>query len=310
MSATSSPALPTNKHEFLGLCLATALMGFPSLTFPQADTEVFLLNLKTTSQQVAPGEIRNLSDNAGYDNQPSFYSDDVILFSSTRQGQTDVAAYSLKEGHKTWKTDTPGGGEYSPLKIPGSEDFSAIRLDEDGKQLLYRYHWETGKPEPLFNDLKVGYHLWYSPEILVFSVLVEDRMDLVISNLKDETNYTFQKNVGRSLHRIPNTRLVSFVNKEGGKRELKSVDPLSGATRLITELPPGAEDVCWLGDGSLLAGSDHRILQFRPGLSDSWKVYRVLPEAEIGKISRMAVNASSDLLLIVGEIPGKRAERP
>ena len=28
---------------------------------------------------------------------------------------------------------TPNGGEYSPVKIPNSEDVSAVRLDNDGK---------------------------------------------------------------------------------------------------------------------------------------------------------------------------------
>lgn len=286
------------------------ITAIPALTFPQADTEVFLLNLRETSEQVNPGEVINLSNNAGYDNQPSFYSNGMILFSSNRNGQTDVAVYTLSDGSLTWKTNTPGGGEYSPLRIPESEDFSAIRLDEDGHQRLYRYNWDTGKPKTLVKDLKVGYHVWYSPEILVSSVLVEDRMDLVVSNLKDGTNYTFQKNVGRSLHLIPGSGLVSFVNKEDGKRQLKSTDPVSGATQVITDLPPGVEDVCWLSDGTILAGVDHTILQFKPGNSETWSIFRILPKGEICRITRIARDPSSGLLAIVGEIPDKTKEKP
>ncbi|GGD58768.1 hypothetical protein [Muriicola marianensis] len=302
MSVTSSPVLLKKRSDRLSIPLAVILAFIPALIYSQTETEVYLIDLRSTSRQVAKNEIRNLSDNDGYDNQPSFYNDSLILFSSTRNGQTDVVAYSLSDNRKVWKTDTPGGGEYSPTRIPGSEDFSAIRLDRDGKQLLYRYDWKSGKSKPLL-DLKVGYHVWYNPELLVSAVLVEDRMDLVVSNLKDHTNYTFQRNVGRSLHRIPNTQLVSFVNREDGKSELKSVDPLSGATKVITDLPPGVQDVYWLVDGRVLAGSGSTIWQFYPGISDEWTVFRNLPEDKVDGITRMATHNDSGVLLFVAENP-------
>lgn len=310
MSVTSSPALQKKRSDRFRILLVLFLATTPTLIFSQADTEVFLLDLVSTTQEVDRSEIRNLSQNPGYDNQPSFYNDSLVLFSSTRNGQTDVLAYTLSDHGKVWKTDTPGGGEYSPTRIPGSEDFSAIRLDEDGKQLLYRYDWKTGKSKPILKDLKVGYHLWYSPELLVSAVLVNDRMDLVVSHLKSDTHYTFQKNVGRSLHRIPHTQLVSFVNREGGKSELKSVDPVSGATEVITDLPPGVQDVCWLMDGRVLAGSGSTLWQFYPGISDEWTVFRNLPEDEVEGITRMATHYATGVLLFVAEIPLKRKQEP
>ncbi len=277
-----------------------------AMAWSQANTDVFLLNLKNTSREVTPGEYINLSGKEGYDNQPSFYNDHLVLFSSTRKGQTDVALYSITSGALTWKTDTPGGGEYSPLRIPESEDFSAVRLDKDGTQLLYRYDWDSGRSKPLLRDLRVGYHVWHNPEIVVSAVLVEDRMDLVVSNLRDHTNYTFQRNVGRSLHRIPNSDLVSYVNKEAGKAEIKSVDPISGATAIIAELPQGVEDVCWLNDGTLLAGKDNTILKYDPVTRNGWTLFREFPKTEITSISRMATNASSEWLLVVAELPEKQ----
>jgi hypothetical protein len=270
----------------------------------QGNTEVFILTLQTTAEGLEYSDLQNISNNPGYDNQPSFYNDNLLLFSSTRNGQTDIAAYSLNKDSLQWKTNTPNSSEYSPLKIPGKEAISAIRLDKDGIQLLYEYNWLNGDSQVLLKDLKVGYHLWYSTDILVSSVLVENRMDLVVSNVKDGTNYTFQQNVGRSLHKIPNSDLVSFISIEGSGLQIKSMNPISGATKLLAVLPPGVQDVCWLINGTLLAGKDNQLIGLSPEAGDSqWKVLIEFPKNKISDISRIATNEISGKLALVAEIP-------
>lgn len=298
--------LPKKKSSWLRIA-GMIYFGFGCvMAFAQPETEVFLMTLENTHEGLKAGDPKNISNNEGYDNQPSFYNDNIILFSSTRDGQTDIAAYALNKDSIYWKTSTGDGSEYSPLKIPGSADFSSVRLDVDGKQLLYRYKWKTGRSKPVVNELKVGYHVWYKPDILVSAVLVEDRMDLVVSNLKDNTNYTFQKNVGRSLHLIPNTRLVSFISKDQEVWELKSVDPVSGATRVITSLPEDVQDVCWLINGTVLAGKDNQILQYTPGKDTEWRLFAEFPKEELDGITRLATNKISGLLAMVAETPNKK----
>jgi hypothetical protein len=271
----------------------------------QANTEVFVVTLETNSEDFRFTALQNISNNAGYDNQPSFYNDNIVLFSSTRNGQTDIAAYALNKDSLQWRSETKDGSEYSPLKISGKKNISAIRLDTDGTQLLYEYDWDTGSTKELLKDLKVGYHLWYDPNIIISSVLVENRMDLVVSNLKDGTNYTFQKNVGRSLHKIPNSKLISFIGKEGDVLEIKSMDPISGATKKIVALPPGVQDICWLINGTILAGNDNQIIKFTPGEDNGqWKLLKEFPKSEISKISRIATNSISGKLTFVAEISG------
>jgi dipeptidyl aminopeptidase/acylaminoacyl peptidase len=211
------------KHFVLPLsCIFLSLS-----TFAQQNTEVFLVDMRTDDENTTLGTPLNISNNEGYDNQPSFLDDDTVLFSSTRNGQTDIALYTISTNTTKWITNTPKGSEYSPLKIPGKEAVSAIRLDVDGLQRLYEYDLHTGESKVLLKDLKVGYHVWYNPHIIVCTVLIEDRMDLVVANLKESTNYTVQKNVGRSLHKIPNTDLVSYISKENEMVEIKSLHPVA-----------------------------------------------------------------------------------
>ena len=113
--------------------LSLSLVLFISQLFAQPDTEVYLVDMKTVDGKIQLSNPRNVSDNQGYDNQPSFYDKNVIVFASTRQEQTDILKFNVLEGStSSWLTDTPTGSEYSPLSIPESNAISAIRLDLDG----------------------------------------------------------------------------------------------------------------------------------------------------------------------------------
>ena len=233
--------------------------------------------------------------------QPSFYNDNIVLFSSNRYGQTDIARYALNRQEISWISDSPEASEYSPLKIPGKKKVSAIRLEEDGRQRLYSYPFEKGKPKEILPDLRVGYHVWYDENTIVCTVLVDERMDLVVANLKNKTHYTMYRNVGRSLHKIPNSSLVSFISRGEETYTVRSLDPASGETKVITDLPAGVQDYCWLLNGSLLAGQGKQLLEFKPGTSVDWRpVYR-FTRPDIGNITRLAVNSLSTTLAVVAE---------
>ncbi len=283
--------------KILSLCIVLICSGLQA----QPGSDVFLLDLDMTAKGIALGTPWNISNSIGYDNQPSFYNDDVILFSSTRNGQTDIASFQPRDSTRSWLTDTPGGSEYSPLKIPGKNEFSAIRLDQDGLQRLYRYDYATGKPERLLNDLKVGYHVWYNKDIVVSTVLVEDRMDLVVSHLTEQTHYTFQKNVGRSLHKIPNTDRVSYISKEHGDWEIKSLNPISGATEILCKTVPQSEDMCWLVDGTILMGHNDTLWKFNAKEDERWLSLKTFEARGIDHITRLQTNANSTKLLLVAD---------
>lgn len=276
----------------------------------QGSSEVFLFDMETEKDTVRLLNKRNISNNEGYDNQPSFYNDNTVLFASNRGGQTDIVAYRINSNKISWISSTPRGSEYSPLKIPDENAISAIRLDTNGLQRLYRYDFESGKSKEIIKDLKVGYHLWYDQHIIVSTVLVENRMDLVVSNLKDGTKFTFQKNVGRSLHKIPNSHLISFISKEGATGIVKSMNPVSGATKEIIELVDKSEDIAWLNDGTLVTGYDNMLLGLKPGMDNEWELLSRFDASEIRGISRLAISANGrHLALVAKDSPFKIVEK-
>jgi hypothetical protein len=282
--------------------LAIALCYLPMALYSQTNPDVYLLDIKKEGDSILFVNPRNISNNKGYDNQPSFYDDDHLLFSSTRVGQTDIGQFEIKKEKSSWLSDTQNGREYSPLRIRGSDDISAIRLDNDGTQLLYRYSITKKNPEVLLKDLKVGYHVWFNADILITTVLTEGGMDLVVTNFKDKSNYTVQKNVGRSLHKIPNSNLISYVSKEGVLGSIKSMDPISGVTKEIIRPFLLKEDICWLADGTLLTGYGNKLYKFHPKKDKDWTLAHIFEDKDINLISRLAVNSNSTQLAIVADI--------
>ena len=286
------------KHYFL-----TLIALLPLLHFSQPNTDVFLFDLNTEKGGFELSNMKNISDNIGYDNQPSFMDNNTILFAGTRNGQTDIVKYTINYDSKIWINHTEEGSEYSPLKIPNQSAVSAIRLDKDGKQALYKYNLRNGESEVLVDDIIIGYHVWFNDNILVSAVLEDGGLSLFSTNFKEQKNYNLQDNIGRSLHKIPNSDLVSYISKENDSLwEIKSVNPVSGITKSITVTLPESEDMCWLPNGTILMGKDDVLYKYNPKTDVSWIEVASLKEYGITNITRLVVNSDTTKLALVDEI--------
>lgn len=281
----------------------------PLAVWCQPNTEVYLFDLSTENNQIQLTNGKNISNNDGYDNQPSFQYLNTVLFASTRDGQTDVVSYT--NSRKKWLSDTKQGSEYSPTSIPTTKDFSAIRLDTTGKQLLYRYR--SGKSKPIIDDLKIGYHVWHSRNILVSFVLGEPNK-LVVSNLKKNTHKTVDTNIGRSLHNIPNSDLISYIKKKKDEWEIRSLNVKTGETKRIATTIPNVEDMSWLSDGTILMGKGKALYRLNPTLNSGWKateleskgkgdwkIVKLFDEEKFDNITRIAINKPNSKIAIVAE---------
>ena len=279
------------------------------MAFSQPNTEVFLFNLDSQNDQFKLSNFKNISDNESYDNQPSFMSNKTILYAGTRNGQTDIVMYDITHGSKTWICATEGG-EYSPLKIPNQNAVSAIRLDSDGKQRLYSYDLKNGKNSVLIDTLVVGYHTWYNPYVMISSVLEADYLSLYKTDIKEKNNYKLDQKVGRSLHTIPNSKLMSYISKEKDSIwQIKSINPINGDKKFITQTFPQTEDLCWTPNGSILMANDGILYQYDPNSSDkSWAKVNNLSDYGITNITRLAISPDGTKFAVVGELLNKKLE--
>ena len=245
------------KVTFLFLYISTTIFG-------QANTEVYVFDIVHKEEIFFLKNKVNISNNEGYDSQPFFYSDNEILFASSKNGNTEIILHHLVTGENRLKSNTKNGGEYSPQRIPNSDHISAVRLDNDGLQRFYKYDFTSKKSTTLIPDLKVAYPNWFDQDMLVAVSIVNDSLELFICDLKKETNIAIAKNVGRSVHRIPNTNLMSFISKENKRSWLaKSINPETKEIKNITSVGL-SEDVTWLPNGVLLISQGNSIYKFNP----------------------------------------------
>ena len=278
------------------------ILFLPFLSFSQPNTEVFLFDLIHENGSFQITNFKNISNNEGYDNQPSFLDNNTLLFAGTRNGQTDIVRCDILKNEKKWISDTEGS-EYSPLKIPNQDAVSAIRLEKDGTQVFRKYNLLNRASEILVDDIVIGYHVWFKEDILASAVLEEDYLSLYITNLSEHKNYKHQTRIGRSLHNIPNTNLVSYISKaKDSIWEIKSIDPTTGETILIIETLPNSEDMCWTPNGVIMMAKNGVLYRFNPKFNDNWIETADLTKFGITNITRLAISPNGNKLAVVVEL--------
>ncbi|HVQ30631.1 MAG TPA: hypothetical protein VMV21_13670, partial [Vicinamibacteria bacterium] len=170
-------------------------------------TDIYLFGLQSRGGQPVLSPPRQVTDHAGYDNQPAFSPDGrTLYFTSFASGQTDIQRYDLDRGQAEAVARTPES-EYSPLPMPGG-GLSVVRAEADGTQRLWRLS-EGQPPELLLPDVKpVGYHAWGDASTLVLFVLGEPPTLQVVDRHQGKPEVV-AKDVGRCLRPVPNRRAVA-----------------------------------------------------------------------------------------------------
>lgn len=264
----------------------------------QTDTEIYLFDLIQNDSVYTIDNPINISSNEGYDNQPSFLDDGTgILFSSTRFDQTDIVLYNLENQTKTWLTNTLGS-EYSPLQTPNKKYFSAIYLDNDNTQLLWKYTFRRKKPKVLIENLTVGYHAWLNKNIIV-SFVLGDPATLEVSNLKYKIKYPIDKNIGRSIHKIPGSELISFISLEHEEPEIYSINPLNSEKEFLADALENSQDMAWTTDHTIIMGRGDKLYKLKVGTDKTWVEFASLKPFNLKGVTRIAVSPSGDKIAIV-----------
>lgn len=274
------------------LLIAFIYSGF---AHAQPETEVYLAEFSGGNSPKLTN-LKNISSNKEYNNQPSFWNDSKsLLYARTVNGQTEIARYFIKSGKTKIISNTPQGGEYSPTLMPDGR-LSSIRLDSTGLQLLYAYGLD-GAYEVLVPELVIGYHSWINDSEIVTFVL-GDPATMQIVNTKTGQAKIVGKNIGRSLHKVPNSNLFSYVDKSEEKWIIKSMNPETEKVENIIQTLPDSEDYCWTPDGMIIMGKGSKLYFYK---ENNWKEFADLASNGISQITRVSVSPDGKKLALVAE---------
>jgi Tol biopolymer transport system component len=190
------------------------------------DTDIFLAEMSTTGSNghstITIGKITNITNRAGYDNQPVFTPDgNFVLYTSIRaDNQADIYRYSMREQLSARVTTTPES-EYSPSVTPDGKFLSVVRVERDSTQRLWKFDLRGTSPSVVLEHIKpVGYYTWIDNTRLLLFVLGKGKeaASLMIADTRNGSAQRVATGIGRSLHKVPSmsshgTVKVSFLSK-------------------------------------------------------------------------------------------------
>jgi hypothetical protein len=79
------------------------------------------------------------------------------------------------------------------------------------------------------------------------------------------------------------------------------MDPRTGDNKIISVLPEGVQDICWLTGEIVICGSENQLLRYNTNKGDSWFAQYTLDNQK-ASISRLAYDENQGKLAMVIEM--------
>jgi Tol biopolymer transport system component len=266
-------------------------------------TDIWLASLGLGADgQLEVGTPANVTNRAGYDNQPYFLADGSGVWYTVidEAGVADIWLHDLAAGTNSAVTTTAPESEYSATSIPGG-GFSAIRVESDSTQRLWRFDADGENASVLMPDLApVGYHAWGEDGMLVMFVLGQPAT-LQVGNANSGEAEVVGERIGRSIQRIPGSSRISFVQRVSQEESwISRIDPATGEQERLIEAIEGGDFHAWTPDGTLIMAHGSRLYAWTPGAEGDWDEIADLTDVGI-EITRLAVSPDGSKIAIVGE---------
>ena len=276
-------------------------LAVSAASFGQAGSEIILFDLKVKKDKVIVSNPKNITNHPGYDNQPSFHTDQPYVYFSSfnEEGRSDIRRYNIKDG-ATVNITTTNEREYSPTLTPDKQFLSCIIQRDNGAQDLGKYPVDGGEPALIIDNLTVGYHVWVDNSHLGLFILGGEGKpnDLHFMRLPTKEDTVLATNIGRSLHKIPGERSLSFVQKnDAGVKVMQYNTETSKISEVVTMMGKN-EDLAWTQDGKIIT-SDGTKLYFM-NKKKQWMPVDIEQGSDLLKsITRIAINAKGDKIAVV-----------
>ena len=265
------------------------------------ENEVYLAPITGAGPTLKVGAPRNISNHAGYDNQPKFEADGrgIVFTRGDAASRTDIVRYDLVSRRIAPVKET-AESEYSATPMPDGRGYGVIRVELDGVQRLWRLDPARDKGDDLLvaTTRPIGYFAFPEPHVVAAFVL-GNPPTLQLIDIASEESRIIATNVGRSIQKIPGRAAASFLHKVSADNwVIKEVDA-QGGVKDIARAPKDREDYAWLNDGTLLISSGAKILALKPGIDAEWREIADFETLGIKDLSRLATSARGDQIAIV-----------
>ncbi len=278
------------------------LLFVSNLLFAQSGTEIFLLDITISSENITLSNPTNITNRKGYDNQPFFHpSQPLLYYTAMQEGQTDIWSYNLKTGVGLQITNTIDS-EYSPTVTPDKKYLSCIvQRKSNGDQDLVKYNIKKPtETQMIFESQKtgkIGYQAWLNPNKLI-SFVLGNPQTLHYQHLISKKDTIIATNIGRSLHLIPKQKAFSFIQQIEKKWLIRSFNPQKNTIIDIAESHPDSEHYnAWLSENTILESRNTDIFSYSL-MTKEWKIVNLPNILLKRKISRMAIKGNKIAIVV------------
>ena len=279
-----------------------ALVAQAGLLHAQPGTDIYVGDLSHSGGRVSVSGLINATDRDGYDNQPHFGPNGAfVLYTSGRpDGQTDIYRYDIQSQRNVAVTNTPES-EYSPTMMPGDLTFSVIRVEADSSQRLWAFDLNGQGARLLFQEIMpVGYHAW-GDDVTVALFVLGSPPTLQVADTRTGQARILERNIGRSIHRIPGDDAISFVHKVSDEEWwIRRLDLRTEEFTSLVQTLPGSEDYAWATPQTLMMGQNSFLYQWSVGSGGSWTEVADLAPMGVKSITRIAVSRDGRRIAVVG----------
>ena len=299
------------------LKLAAGLLLIANAAQAQAapDPDIFLVSLSKTGGKLAVTGARNLTNRAGYDNQPNWSRDGRTLFYTSTREDAQADIYRLDPSGSAPPvrvTLTAPESEYSATPMPNGNSISVIRVERDSTQRLWAVPLDNSPSTVVLERIKpVGYHTWANDTLLALFVLGSPNT-LQLASTKSGRGDTITTGIGRSLHTTRDGQ-VSFVHKVSNEEWwLTLLDPKTRQQKRLVRMPRPVEDYSWTPDGLALIGEGSVLKSFDPQRGGDWERVADLAQYGVTGITRLSVSPRGDAVAVVAvpAPPGRENGQP
>lgn len=284
----------------LAILLAMAVPGAAQVL----TTEVWLGPVDMREGRFAVGEMKNISNHPGYDNQPSFAADGKsLLFSSEVDGVAETGLgiqairYDLGTGKAVKLANVRG---FSPTPTPDGRNIMTLR-----EGTVWQYSRDGSEGRALLPEVKTaGYFTRISERQWILFMNEEQRH---IAVWDGRTLDRVVPGAVTAPYRIPGQQAVTFVVQEGETKKLMRLDPAADRGTVLATIPfrTGGHHV-WTSRGTLLMASGNAIHEWNPARHDEWPVVHRFSGPDLQGITRIALSPAEDHIAVVS-VPNDEA---
>jgi ketosteroid isomerase-like protein len=269
------------------------------------DSEVWVGSLDMSSGHFVVSNLTNISKHPGYDNQPAFFPDAKLVFTSQIAvlDETGHAVQAVIHDFATGaSTAVPGALGFSPTPTADG----SLMLLRDGHVVL---HEASGKESQLTETKDAGYFTRFDDQTWVLYMNDKQRR-IVIYDPKTKALDTMAIGSITAPFRIPGKPAVSFVAVEPFPAPDGTAPPrklflrqlnLDGhhisTLASIPFLTSGSH--VWTSRGTLLMASGHTIYEWNPAKPDDWRTAATFDDPELQGLTRIAISPRGDRIALV-----------